>query len=94
MSKAVWIKHASQLVTLASEHRGPRTKEAMSELSIIEDGSIWLENEIIQAIGTTEELQVKYADRIDEAEIIDASGKLVTPGLVDPHTHVALWWKS
>lgn len=88
MSKAVWIKHASQLVTLASEHRGPRTKEAMSELSIIEDGSIWLENEIIQAFGTTDELQIKYADRIDSAEIIDASGKLVTPGLVDPHTHV------
>ncbi|MEK5214339.1 imidazolonepropionase [Psychrobacillus sp. FSL H8-0487] len=88
MSKAVWIKHASQLVTLASEHRGPRTKEAMSELSIIEDGSIWLENEIIQAIGTTDELQIKYANRIDSAEIIDASGKLVTPGLVDPHTHV------
>ncbi|WP_277587382.1 imidazolonepropionase [Psychrobacillus antarcticus] len=89
MSKAIWIKHASQLVTLASEHKGPRTKEAMSELSIIEDGSIWLENEVIQAIGTTEELQLKYANRIDEAEIINADGKLVTPGLVDPHTHVA-----
>lgn len=89
MSKAVWIKHASQLVTLASEQKGPRTKEAMSELSIIEDGSIWLENEVIQAIGTTEELQLKYANRIDEAEIIDAFGKLVTPGLIDPHTHVA-----
>lgn len=89
MSKAVWIKHASQLVTLASEHKGPRTKEAMSELSIIEDGSIWLENEVIQAIGTTAELQRKYAHRIDEAEIIDAFGKLVTPGLIDPHTHVA-----
>lgn len=89
MSKAVWIKHASQLVTMASMHKGPRTKEAMSELSIIEDGSVWLENEAIQAIDTTEELQRKYANRIDEAEIIDASGKLVTPGLVDPHTHVA-----
>ena len=89
MSKAVWIIHASQLVTLASSQKGPRTKDAMSELSIIEDGSIWLENEIIQAIGTTAELQRKYAHRVDEAEIIDASRKLVTPGLVDPHTHVA-----
>lgn len=89
MSKAVWIKHASQLVTLASEHTGPRTREAMSELSIIEDGSIWMENGVIQAIGTTEELQRKYANRIADAEIIDAFGKLVTPGLIDPHTHVA-----
>ena len=89
MSKAIWIIHASQLVTLASEHKGPRTKKAMSELSIIEDGSIWVENEVIQAIGTTSELKKMYASRIDEAEIIDAFGKLVTPGLVDPHTHVA-----
>ena len=89
MSKAVWIIHATQLVTLASEHKGPRTKKAMSELSIIEDGSIWVENEVIQAIGTTSELKKMYASRIDEAEIIDAFGKLVTPGLVDPHTHVA-----
>jgi len=89
MTKAVWIIHASQLVTLASEQKGPRTKKAMSDLSIIEDGSIWLENEIIQAIGTTAELQRKYADRLSEAEVIDASGKLVTPGLVDPHTHIA-----
>ena len=88
MSTAVWIKHAAQLVTLASAHKGPRTKETMSELAIIEDGSIWLENGIIQAIGTTEELQREYADRIDEAEVIDAFGKLVTPGLVDPHTHI------
>lgn len=89
MSKAIWIIHASQLVTLASEHKGPRTKKAMSELSIIEDGSIWVENEVIQAIGTTSELKEMYASRIDEAEIIDAFGKLVTPGLVDPHTHIA-----
>ena len=34
-------------------------------------------------------LKEQYADRTDEAEIIDATGHLVTPGLVDPHTHVA-----
>ena len=89
MSKAVWIKHASQLATLACDHKGPRTKVAMSELSIIEDGSLWLENEVIQAIGTTEELEKRYAHRSLEVEVIDASGKLVTPGLIDPHTHVA-----
>lgn len=89
MRKAVWIKHASQLVTLANEKAGPRIKEAMSELAIIKDGSAWLEDGVIQAIGTTEELEMKYADRAAEADIVDANGHLVTPGLVDPHTHIA-----
>ncbi|MFJ8065766.1 imidazolonepropionase [Psychrobacillus sp. NPDC096426] len=89
MVKAVWIKHASQLVTLANKAKGPRIKDAMSELAIIEGGSIWLENGIIQAVGTTEELEALYKQREIDAEIIDATGYLVTPGLVDPHTHVA-----
>lgn len=89
MVKIVWIKHASQLVTLAIESEGPRVKEQMSELSIIEDGSVWIEDGIILAIGTTEELEAKYSNHTLEVEMVDATGHLVTPGLVDPHTHVA-----
>ncbi|WP_144510338.1 imidazolonepropionase [Bacillus sp. FJAT-22090] len=89
MAKVVWIKHASQLVTLANKSEGPRVKEQMSELSIIEDGSVWVEDGIIQAIGTTEELETKYSSHTLEVEVVDAIGHLVTPGLVDPHTHVA-----
>lgn len=84
----VWIKNAAQLVTLAGEN-GPRRKEGMSELSIIEDGSVWMENGEILAIGSTSELEAVYGERAHEADVIDASGRLVTPGLVDPHTHVA-----
>ena len=86
--RPVWIKNAAQLVTLAGEN-GPRRKEGMSELSIIEDGSVWMENGEILAIGTTSELEALYGERAHEADVIDASGRLVTPGLVDPHTHVA-----
>ncbi|TQR14101.1 imidazolonepropionase [Psychrobacillus soli] len=89
MVKAVWIKHAAQLVTLANKVTGPRIKEAMSDLAIIANGSVWLEDGIIQAVGTTKELEVEYASRATEADIIDATGHLVTPGLVDPHTHIA-----
>ena len=88
MTKPIWIKHATQLATLTSDRKGPRSKEAMSELGMIEDGSIWMESGLIQAIGTTKELEELYADRMHEAEVFDATGHLVTPGLVDPHTHV------
>ncbi|WP_339252147.1 imidazolonepropionase [Sporosarcina sp. FSL W8-0480] len=86
--KPLWIKHAAQLATIAGEN-APRKRKEMSELGIIEDGSIWVEDGLIQAIGTTAELERRFGDRAAEAEIIDATGRLVTPGLVDPHTHVA-----
>lgn len=88
MSTPIFIRNASQLVTLQGSSDAPRVKGAMSELGIIENGSVWIEEGVIQAVGTDIELFEKYAGRIDEAEVVDASGKLVTPGLVDPHTHV------
>ena len=85
---ALFIRNASQLVTLQGNSHAPRVKEAMSELNIIENGSVWIENDIIHAVGKDEDLVAKYKGRLHEAQIIDASGKLVTPGLVDPHTHL------
>ena len=38
---------------LLPTEQGPRSKEAMSELGIMEDGSLWIEDGIIQAVGTT-----------------------------------------
>lgn len=88
MTKPIWIKHAAQLATLASEKSGPRIKEEMSNLGLIEDGSLWIEDGIIQAVGTTKELEERYFKKLHQAEIVNASNHLVTPGLVDPHTHV------
>ncbi|WCK54542.1 imidazolonepropionase [Aneurinibacillus sp. Ricciae_BoGa-3] len=84
----LFIRHASQLVTLASGSQQPVTGRQMSELSIIEDGAVWVEDGLIQAVGTDSELARRYHERLGEAEILDASGKIVTPGLVDPHTHL------
>ncbi|MFA4136565.1 MULTISPECIES: imidazolonepropionase [unclassified Brevibacillus] len=88
MTKPVWIRHASQLATLAGGSSSPVVGAQMNELSIIEDGSIWLEDGVIQRVGPDEELALRYRDRAHEAQIMDASGKLVTPGLIDPHTHL------
>ncbi len=86
--RPLWIKHATQLVSLSGEN-APRRREGMSELGIIEDGSVWIEDGVIVAVGTTNELENLFKSRSLEADIVDATGHLVTPGLVDPHTHVA-----
>ncbi|MDF2683955.1 MAG: imidazolonepropionase [Brevibacillus sp.] len=88
MTRPVWIRHASQLATLAGGSSSPVVGGRMNELSIIEDGSVWLENGRIECVGTDSELEAVYRDRAGEAEMIDASGRLVTPGLIDPHTHL------
>jgi imidazolonepropionase len=89
MTKPIWIKNIHQLATLASKEEGPRSKAAMSELGIIEDGSLWIEDGVVQAVGSTKKIEEQYATRLQEADIVDATGHLVTPGLVDPHTHIA-----
>lgn len=88
MNKPIFIRNASQLVTLKESSKSPLIKEEMSELGIIENGSIWIENGVIEAVGTDRELFEIYKNRLTKAEVIDAAGKLVTPGLVDPHTHL------
>ncbi|WP_091735369.1 imidazolonepropionase [Marininema mesophilum] len=84
----LFLRHATQLVTLAGSSKAPLTGNAMEDLKIIEDGSVWIEDGRIQAVGTDAELLTQYQDRLAEAKEIDATGRLVTPGLVDPHTHL------
>ncbi|SEI78886.1 imidazolonepropionase [Bhargavaea ginsengi] len=86
MRRPLWIKHAAQLVTVA-DGNGPRTGAGMSELGLIEDGSVWIENGEIKAVGTTAELNTQFGEWEEDADVFEAYGKLVTPGLVDPHTH-------
>lgn len=73
------IKNANELVTLKGPNR-PRIKNEMSNISVINNGSIAIKNGKIIDIGKG----LKYKAE----EIINASGKIVLPGFVDPHTHV------
>jgi len=77
------VLHAAQLVTLAGP-KGPRVREQMRELSIILDGGMLVEDGRVVATGPSEEI-AKAAPT--DAEIIDATGKVVLPGFVDAHTH-------
>jgi imidazolonepropionase len=73
------IANANELVTLQGPQT-PRTSGQMKKLSIITKGSVAIRDGVIVAVGRN--LRYK-AERT-----IDASGKLVMPGFVDPHTHV------
>jgi imidazolonepropionase len=86
--KPIFIKNASQLITIKNSSHAPLIKQAMSNLEIIENGSVLIENGRIIAVGEDKELSIQYSERLKEALVINASGKLVTPGLIDPHTHL------
>ncbi len=53
---------------------------------MIEHGALVYEGETIKWIGNESDVAKQFADTRFE-EVIDANGMLVTPGLVDPHTH-------
>ncbi|MGE7954215.1 imidazolonepropionase [Lysinibacillus xylanilyticus] len=84
----ILIKHANEVVTLKSTVQGPRIKEQMRQIAVVEKGSILIEGNRIVAVGAYEQLEADFPDLVRVAEVIDASGKIVMPGLVDCHTHL------
>ncbi|HEX7065939.1 MAG TPA: imidazolonepropionase [Bacillales bacterium] len=62
---------------------GPVKGKAMQDLSVIEGGTVAVRDGQVTAVGKEEELR-----SIEAEEKIDCEGKLVTPGLVEPHTHL------
>jgi imidazolonepropionase len=77
------IHSSTQLLTLAG---GPQRGHALGTLGIIENGAVVVRDEKIVAVGTTAELKTSYPDE----PTLDASGCVLMPGFVDPHTHV-IW---
>lgn len=52
---------------------------------VIEDGSVAIEGSTIQDIGKTEEMVKKYSPE----KILNAKNKIILPGLIDSHVHLA-----
>ncbi|QFT88572.1 Imidazolonepropionase [Bacillus sp. THAF10] len=74
--------NCGQLLTM--DHETDMVKgESMTILPHIENGAIGFKDGIIAFIGTTEEATVHQAENT-----VDCEDRLVTPGLVDPHTHL------
>lgn len=88
MDADLLIINAAQMLTCASPD-GPKRGAALADPGLIEDGALaCLEGQIV-AVGRTAEL-LALLDDPAAAHVIDAAGKVVLPGFVDPHTHL-LW---
>lgn len=77
------IHSASQLLTIAG---GPQRGADLGCLGIITDGAVLVKEGQIAAVGQSSALLAAYPDE----ERLDATGRVVMPGFVDPHTH-AIW---
>ena len=74
--------NASQVATCAGPGRA-RKGDEMSDAAIHKGWAIGVDGERIAAAGPQDELRTKFPD----AREIDCTGTVITPGLVDSHTH-------
>ena len=84
MADSLLICGASQLLTLRGH--GPRRRDSLSNLGLIEGGGLLVRDGLIAAVGTRAEVEKLPEART--AEKIDLGGRVALPGFVDAHTHL------
>jgi imidazolonepropionase len=84
VAHALAVVNIGQLVTLAGPAR-PRAGKELRELGLMPDAALLIEEGRITAAGPYTELRSLIPN---EAAVIDAEGRCVTPGFVDAHTHL------
>jgi imidazolonepropionase len=81
---ALLIKNAAQVICVSSEGDRRKCGLEMRELAILENGAVIIREGKIDWVGSSANTPSLPLD----TQIIDASGKIVLPGLVDSHTHL------
>ncbi|MGC2399051.1 MAG: imidazolonepropionase [Acidobacteriaceae bacterium] len=84
MAESFALVNCAQLLTLAGPER-PRVGGEMRELGIVRDGALLITGERIEAVGSRSGIE---ALSHENTQVIDAGGRVVTPGFVDAHTHL------
>lgn len=78
----LFIHGATSIVTCAGPAGAKRGVEMLDPGSI-SDGAVAVSGGVIVDVGQTDEIARKYSAK----HSIDASGRVILPGFVDPHTH-------
>jgi imidazolonepropionase len=74
--------NASQVVTASGPARARRGRE-MQDAGVMTDAAVAIDGELIVAVGRQEDIRRQF----DGAKEIDCEGRVLSPGLVDSHTH-------
>ncbi len=77
------IHSANQVLTISG---GPQRGKELGRLGIVENGAVLFRGEKIVEVGPSNEMRASHADE----PMLDASGCVILPGFVDPHTHL-IW---
>lgn len=75
------IHSASQLLTLSG---GPQRGTTLGELNLLPDGAVLTHGGRIVEVGRSSDLLARHPHET----LLDAGGRVVMPGFVDPHTHL------
>ena len=77
------VTNIGQLVTCSSA-AGPKRLAEMRDVGLIADGAIAIKNGKFVGVGPASDIVREFAS----ANVVDAKGRVVCPGFVDPHTHI------
>jgi imidazolonepropionase len=81
------IEGAAELLTLAGAGTRPKRGDEMRDLGILRRGALAVRRGKIVWSGPTGDLLTAVRP-LAFCKVIDATGKTVMPGLIDPHTHL------
>lgn len=81
------IEGAAELLTLRGDPTRPRRNGEMQDLGIIQDGALAARRGKIVWVGPAADM-LSVLKPMAFSKRIEAYGKTVIPGLVDPHTHL------